>query len=483
MSITIVGLGPGRIEDITLAVWRRLEGADEVYLRTNQHPLVNELPKKPTYHSFDAWYDTATSFDDLYQRIAQEIVRLGQRPEGVIYAVPGHPMVGERTTQLILAAAKTADVSVQVLGGLSFIEASLQALQLDGMNGLQIYDALDITQLYHPPINPDFPTLIGQLYSRDVAAQVKLALMNLYPDETTVTLLHGAGTPNEKRESVPLFEMDHSTDIAHLTSLYVPALPYLASFEALQNVMAHLRSEVGCPWDQEQTHESLRPQLLEEVYEVLEAIDNGDMNALKEELGDLLMHVIFQGQIAVEEGEFYFTETLHHIIAKLIRRHPHVWGDVAVAGADDVAANWEAIKAQEEADKQAAGKTARQSQLDGVPLSLPALVHAFRLQERAAAVGFDWPTVEPVIEKVFEEIEEIKAEPISAEFGDLLFAVVNWARWQGIDPESALRETNARFRRRFQHIEGRAKAQARTLQDMTLAELDAFWNEAKQLGL
>lgn len=483
MGITIIGLGPGAIEDITLAVWRILEEADEVFLRTDQHPLLSQLPQRPTYHSFDAWYETTESFEALYERITTEIIRLGQRPQGVIYAVPGHPMVGERTTQLILERAEQAKIPVKILGGLSFIEASLRALKIDGMNGLQIYDALDLIHLYHPPINPDFPTLIGQLYSRDVAAHVKLTLMNLYPDETLVTLLHGAGTPDEKLETVPLYEMDFSKDIAHLTTLYIPPLPYAASFEALQNVMAHLRSEVGCPWDQEQTHESLRPQFLEEVYEVLEAIDNGDIEALKEELGDVLLHIVFQGQIAVEEGEFYFTEVLQHIIAKLIRRHPHVWGDVSVSGAENVVANWETIKQQEEATKKAEGKVARQSLLDGVPLSLPSLVHAYRLQERAAGVGFDWPDVKPVIEKVIEEIEEVKAEPISQEFGDLLFAVVNWARWQGIDPESALREANARFRRRFQHIEQRANEQGRVLQDMTLEEMDALWDEAKLLGL
>lgn len=484
MSITILGLGPGRIDDMTLAVWRACENADEVYLRTNRHPLLNDLPPDTTYKSFDDWYDTADDFESLYQRIADEIVALGQRTEGVVYAVPGHPMVGERTTQLILAAAAEAKVEVIVLGGLSFIDASLQALGVDGMNGLQIYDALDIAQLYHPPINPDFPTLIGQVYSREVASQVKLTLMNQYPDEFAVTLLHGAGTPEATTETLPLYEIDRNENIAHLTTLYVPALPMLSSFEALQNVMAHLRSERGCPWDQKQTHESLRPQFLEEVYEVLEAIDNGDMEALKEELGDVLLHVIFQAQIAVEEGDFYFTDVLDHIITKLIRRHPHVWGDVDADDADTVVQNWEAIKQQEEIDKQASGKAARASQLDGVPLSLPALVHAYRVQERAAGVGFDWPTVEPVIEKVFEEIEEIKADPTAAnEFGDLLFAVVNWARWAGIDPESALRETNARFRRRFMHIEKRAAEQNRSLQDMTLDELDAYWVEAKTLGL
>lgn len=483
-TITIVGLGPGRVEELTLAAWRTLENASDVYLRTNRHPLVQELPPNATYHSFDVLYDAADSFDTLYAEIVERLLSLAVERDTVIYAVPGHPLVGEQTTTLLLERAASLDgVDVEIVAGLSFIEPALTALGLDAMAGLQVHDALDMVTSYHPPLNPDYPTLIAQVYSRDVAANLKLTLMNQYPDEYEVTLLHGAGTNDAQLERVPLHAIDHSQQISHLTTLYVPALEKASSFEAFQNVVAHLRSEVGCPWDREQTHESLRPQLLEETYEVLEAIDAGDMDALREELGDLLLHVIFQAQIATEDADFYTTDVIETIIAKLIRRHPHVWGEVDVDGSGQVVANWEAIKQQEQERNAQEGKKARESQLDGVPISLPALVYAYRMQERAAGVGFDWDDVEPVIAKVYEEIEEIKADPSSNEIGDLLFAVVNWARWLGVDAESALRETNARFKRRFRYIEQRAAATGRKMQDMTLQEMDVFWDEAKGEGL
>ena len=483
MTITILGLGPGKFDDLTLAAWRCLENATDVYLRTKRHPMVAELPAKVTYHSFDDLYDQADNFDALYEQIAAKIIALATQDHSVIYAVPGHPLVGEKTTPLIQAKAKEKNIDVKIIDGLSFIEPTLTALGVDGMGGLQVQDALDMVELYHPNINPDMPTLVAQVYSRDVASDVKLTLMNQYPDEFEVTLIHGAGTPDALLETVPLYEIDRSEHIAHLTSLYVPAMSRESSFESLQNIVAHLRSERGCPWDQKQTHQSLRPQFLEEVYEVLEAIDNEDMDALKEELGDVLLHVIFQIQLATETQDFYSTDVFDYIVTKLVRRHPHVWGDVSVDGAKNVEANWESIKQQEEAAKAEKGEKARESQLDGVPISLPALVFAYRLQERAAGVGFDWDTIEPVIAKVFEEIEEIKEDPSLDEFGDLLFAVVNWARWVGHDPESALRETNARFKRRFKYIETEVRKLNKEMKDCSLEELDKFWDAAKKAGL
>lgn len=480
MSITILGLGPGQVQQLTLEAWQHLEQCSEVYLRTKRHPLVAELPPQATYHSFDTFYDTATDFASLYEKITEQIIELGQRPQGVTYAVPGHPLVGEKTSELILKAAQEANIPVRIIEGLSFIEPSLTALQIDGMAGLQIYDALDVAEMYHPILNPDLPILLAQVYSREVASNVKLTLMNQYPDEYPVTLLHGAGTAASHLEQLPLYEIDRSPHIAHLTSLYIPPMPKPSSFTALQNVMAQLRAPDGCPWDRKQTHESLRPHFLEETYEALEAIDNEDYEALREELGDVLLHVVFQSQIATEDGEFYTADVISTIIEKLIRRHPHIWGDVAVENAQHVERNWEEIKKQEQADKAKNGQKSRKSHLDGLPNALPALIYAYRVQERAAGVGFDWEEIEPVIAKVYEEIDEIKESGEANEFGDLLFAVVNWARWAGVDPEGALRQTNDRFRRRFAYIEEHAE---RPIKELSFAEMDALWDAAKRTGL
>lgn len=485
--ITIVGLGPGKIDQLTLEAWHILENAEEVYLRTARHPLRNQLPSAPTYHSFDELYDTAESFESLYAEITARMLELGRRPEGVIYAVPGHPLIAETTAHLILQQAQTANIPVKIVEGLSFIEPMLTALGVEGVDGLQLHDAITIGQMYHPPLNPDQPALLAQVYSREVASDLKLTLMNQYPDNYPVRLVHGAGTAESLVEDLALFEIDRSEHIAHLTSLYIPAMPEKSSFAALLDVMAELRAPNGCPWDQKQTHASLRPYLLEETYEVLEAIDTEDMGLLTEELGDLLTQVVFHSQIAIDEGEFYLADVLHHIIAKLIRRHPHVWGTKEIDTAEGVVVSWEAIKREEQAAKGEAGLKARESVLDGVPMGLPALVRAARLQEKAGSVGFDWDEIAPVIAKVHEEIAEISEadslEYQKHEFGDLLFAIVNWTRWLKLDAESLLREANIRFYKRFNYIEQQIAKGEREWADFTLDELDAYWDEAKRQGL
>ena len=291
MGITIIGLGPGHIDQLTLQAWRILEGAQEVFLRTSRHPLIDDLPPTPTYHNFDELYETASDFESLYQTIADKIIELGKRPQGVIYAVPGHPMVGENTPLLIINAAKEANITVTLIDGLSFIEPSLSALEIDGIEGLQIHDAIEIAQAYHPPLNPNQPSLIAQVYSQIVASDLKITLMNQYPDKYPVILLHRAGTSDSIIERMALYEIDRSPHIAHMTSLYIPAIEAPSSFAALQNVMAHLRSTEGCPWDRKQTHRSLRPYLLEEAYEILEAIDADNPEELSEELGDAYMAI------------------------------------------------------------------------------------------------------------------------------------------------------------------------------------------------
>jgi tetrapyrrole methylase family protein/MazG family protein len=484
LKITIVGLGPGRLEQLTLQAWQLLEKASEVYLRTSRHPLVKDLPCP--CQSFDSLYDKAESFDTLYQDIAEQIIALGQRPEGVIYAVPGHPYVGEQTTPLIQKLANEQGIPLEIIEGLSFIEPTLTALGIDGITGLQIHDAIDIAAMHHPPLNPDQPALIAQVYNQATASHLKLTLMNQYPDEHPAQLIHGAGTAEVRVEDLKLYEIDRSPHIAHLTTLYIPPMEERSSFAALQEIMAHLRAPEGCPWDQKQTHQSLRPYFLEETYEVLETLDNDDPYALVEELGDVLLHIVFHSQIGVDENEFYMHDVIRKIIAKMIRRHPHIWGDVQVSSARHVEINWEAIKLQEQAEKKKNGQEARKSHLDGIPQGLPALVQAFRIQEKAAGVGFDWKDIAPVIDKVREEIAEIQdadTQKHSHEFGDLLFAVVNWARWAKIDPESALREANNRFRRRFAYIEQIATEQGHTLKQMTLEQMDALWDEAKAHGL
>lgn len=477
--ITMIGLGPGEIDDLSLRAWRTIERAETLYLRTERHPCITQLPEGITIHSFDALYDESESFGAVYERITDTIMAAAQ-DEDVFYAVPGDPFVGEATTGHIQAAAQAAQIPVQIINGISFIEPMLAALGFDALDGLQIVDGLNVALQHHPQLNPAYPAFLAQVYSRDVASNVKLTLMNQYPDEFEVCLVHGAGSGAAQIERLPLYEIDRSDQINHLTSLYVPALGAYTSFEAFQEVIAHLRAPEGCPWDREQTHESLRPFLMEESYEVLEAIDEGDWESLAGELGDLLLQIVLHTQIATEYGEFYMSDVLDYVNRKMIRRHPHVWGDVNVEGdAEQVLQNWEQIKQQEKQGQQ------RESILDGVPKAAPALMVAHKYTAKAAKVGFDWPDVSGVEEKMREELAEIVAEtdPLeqAKEIGDLIFVLVNWLRWLDVgDPESVLRETNAKFYRRFRYVEDHAP---RDLSEMTLEEMDTLWDAAKAEGL
>ena len=476
-TITIVGLGPGDVDLMTRAAWARLEGAHEVWLRTRVHPTVAQLPAHLILHSCDDLYERADDFAQVYEEIVQRVLALGARPEGVVYAVPGHPLVGEATVTLILARAAGCGCAVEIVDGMSFVEPVLSALGLDALAGLQIYDALELAARHHPPFNPDLPALVGQLYSRALAADVKLVLMAQYPDEHEVVLIHAVGSPAQRVERLPLFELDRRDEVAHLTALFIPPLPPVSGFEDFQETVAHLRAPEGCPWDREQTHESLRTPLLEEAYEVAAAIDAADLDALREELGDLLLQVVLHAQIAAEEGEFQMADVIRGIDAKLKHRHPHVWGNRPVSGTHEVLQRWEELKREE--------KGGERSVLDGVPGALPALQQADTYGRRVARVGFDWSGAAGVVEKLREEVAELQAacspEQQEAELGDLLFTVVNWARWLGLDPESALRKANARFARRFRAMEALARERSLTLEGQPIEVLEALWQEAKRL--
>jgi len=479
MTITIVGLGPGNPNHLTREAWELLSQADRVYLRTARHPTVASLPPHLVIHTFDQLYETLPDFGSVYDTIAEQIVMLGRRPQGVIYAVPGHPMIGESSVQCILARAQQENLPVRLVEGLSFVEPVLSLLGIDGLPGLQLADATDLAAAHHPPLDPDRPALIGQLYSQRLASDVKLTLMNAYPDDHPVTLVRAAGTAGGTMTTCPLYELDRVSSPDHLTTLYVPPLPNPGGLPAFQETVARLRAPDGCPWDREQTHQTLRNNLLEEAYEVLAAIDADDASNLRQELGDLLMQIAMHVQIATEAGEFKFADVISQIDAKLKRRHPHVFGDLVVQGTQDVLRNWEAIKANERAEE---GGTDR-SRLDGVPAILPALARAQQIGERVARTGFDWPDLDGVLAKLAEEIAELRAaedaERREQEMGDLFFTLVNVARWLKVDAESALRSACDRFTSRYAEMERAARAQGLELADLPLADLDTLWEQAK----
>ncbi len=475
-TLHIVGLGPGSPDLLTVEARRCLSSASEVLLRS-LHPAVEAIPLAVPVRTFDPLYETATSFDDVYHQIVEEVLERSALSPFCVYAVPGDPSIGEATVVELRRQAAELGITTHIVHGISFIEPCLAAVGVDGLDGIFASDALEVARLHHPPFPPDRAALVGQLYSRLVASDVKLALMNAYPEDHGVALIHAAGTPGARVERLPLHAIDRSEDLSALTALFIPPLPRHCSLEAFQETVAHLRAPEGCPWDREQTHESLRPHLLEEAYEALHAIDAGDMRALQEELGDLLLQIVLQSQIALEEGEFAMADVIAGIESKIRRRHPHVFGDLEVGEVDQVLRNWEALKASE---RQVEGEG--RGLLDGVPAGLPALAQAAESQDRVARIGFDWPEVEGARDKILEELEEVrmaKGERQMQEVGDLLFSVVNYARRLEVDAESALRMAVGRFRRRIARVEALAREADRELAGMSLAELDALWEAAK----
>jgi tetrapyrrole methylase family protein/MazG family protein len=332
--------------------------------------------------------------------------------------------------------------------------------------------------------DPTRPTLVFQVDDGPTASRVKLALLEEYPEEWVVYVVRRAGDPTgETVTRTPLYALDRPAAGAydHLTSLYLPPLEPAQrrpDFRTFEEVIARLRSPEGCPWDREQTYVSLKRFVLEEAYEVLEAVDADDPDQLCDELGDLLLQVLLYSQIAREMGDFEIRDVIGGITEKMIRRHPHVFGDVEVADSAEVLRNWEAIKREE--------KSERRSVLDGVPKELPALLKALEVSKRVVKVGFEWPALPDVLAKLDEEVGELKAEldarnpeRLSAELGDLLFTVVNVARWLKVDPEEALRQMVARFERRFREVERLAEAAGTPVSELGIETLERLWQQAK----
>lgn len=482
-GVTLLGLGPGDPYLLTRQAWLLLESIPEIYLRTTQHPVVVGFPASLKVYSFDHLYESGESFEEIYASIVEQVLDLALRPGGVVYAVPGHPFVAETTAPEIARLARERQIPVQIIEGISFLEPVYSSLGIDPLPHTVVVDAFEIAKSHVPLFPPDVPAIIAQIHSKAIASDVKLTLMEIYPDEHPIQLVHLAGTPDVLVEQLSLYELDRSENIGLMTTLYLPPLEKGSSFESFQEVIAHLRAPDGCPWDRQQTHQSLRAHLLEETYEVLAALDADDLQALREELGDLLLQIVLHTQIAVDEGNFKMPDVLSGVYNKIVSRHPHVFGEVQLADAEGVLRNWEHLKAVERANS----GQAHISLLDGVAPALPALSQALTYQVRAARVGFDWPDIEGVLNKVLEEVAEVRQaddeQARFAELGDLIFALVNLVRWKNVDPESALREANSRFRKRFGFIEKMAREQNRPLTDLSLDEMEELWQLSKQSSL
>lgn len=495
MQISVVGLGSGGAEQLTLGIWKLLQSADQLFVRTKHHPVIALLDEESIgYTSFDDVYERHHNFPDVYEEIVAALIdhtkKLAAQGKAahVVYAVPGHPMVAESTVQQLLARCETEGIKLDIRGGESFLDAAFAALRFDPIEGFALLDAAD---LQPAQLQPQLHTIIGQVYDQYTASDVKLALMERYPDDYEVIVGHALGVAEQEQIiKLPIYELDRIEGYHNLSIIYVPRSTDDAlrnrTFDRLHEIIAVLRGPNGCPWDMEQTHQSIRKNFIEELYEALEAIDADDPAAMQEEFGDVLLQIMLHSQMEEELGSFSVYDVLQSLNEKLIYRHPHVFGENSASDAEDALKNWEAMKAKEQEEKGIAAT--RPSVLDGIPKDLPAILTAYKLQKKAAKVGFDWDSIEPVLDKIAEELEELKAEIASgnvdkqaAELGDLLFAVVNASRFIDADPEQSLARTNLKFKTRFQYIEEKLRINGKSFDHTNLVEMDQWWDEAKKI--
>jgi len=483
-KITVVGIGPGGKQYLTLEAFEKIRETNTLYLRTERHPIVDYIKTLGIKtESFDNIYDTYENFQEVYNKIVDKLIELSKNDD-VVYAVPGSPFVAENTVQKLMAICEQEGIELEFVAGVSFIEAIISTLGRDPVNGLKIIDALQMDSQ-----KPDFDVdlIITQVYNRFVASEVKLKLMEYYDDEYEITIIRAAGIDGEEKiVKLPLYELDRIDWLDHLTSIFVEKIDNNKikkyKMDNLVSIMEQLRSKEGCPWDREQDHQSLKPYLIEESYEVLEALENDDMELLEEELGDLLLQIIFHSQIARENGYFNISDVITGICNKLTSRHPHVFGELEVNSSEKVLINWEAIKREEKEEK------SHTESLMRIPKQLPALMKSYKIQGKAAKVGFDWENVHGALEKVSEELQELvdvldsdNKDEINEEVGDLLFAVVNVARFLKVRPELALNKTIEKFIRRFKFIEETSGKNNQKMEQMTLEEMDKLWNLAKKI--
>ncbi|WP_373323214.1 nucleoside triphosphate pyrophosphohydrolase [Alkalihalobacterium chitinilyticum] len=482
-KITVIGLGAGELAQLSLGTYQILKKEKPLFLRTERHPVIEELKSEGlTYSSFDEEYEKHERFEDVYRSIVDILLAELETQAEITYAVPGHPLVAEETVQLLLREGKERDIHVEIQGGQSFLDPMFNALKIDPIDGCQIVDG---TQLKREDLQIRQHIIICQVYDAYIASEVKLTLMDLLPDDYEVSVATAVGTSKETIITCPLYELDHVTELNNLTAVYVPPVEneqlLYKDFQKLREVIATLRGPEGCPWDQEQTHQSLKPFLLEEAYEVLEAIDEEDDDHLVEELGDVLLQVMLHAQIGEDDGWFTIDDIIQSITEKMIRRHPHVFSNQDAKDAAEVVANWEEIKRKEKKDER------NGSALDGIPKSMPALMKAFEIQKKAAKVGFDWDDAAPMWMKLQEEIGEFfsefkvnNEEKMKKELGDILFVVVNLARFYKINPEEALHMTNQKFSSRFKAIEDQLTEEGLTFADVTLEKMDEIWEKSKE---
>lgn len=474
-EIEVIGLGAGDLEQLPLGIYRTLTNAKKkLYVRTTDHPVVAALEAEGVlFTGFDDYYEAEEQFEGVYERIVATLLEVAKR-EAIIFAVPGHPMLAEKTVALLL---EQSEVPVNITGGQSYLDDLFTALRIDPIDGFQFVDG---TQFQREELQYGSHLIFCQVYDAYIASEVKLTLLEDLPHDYEVTIIEAAGTKLEKIIRVPLSDLDRVMELSNLVSVYVPPVPsglLNHTFANLKSVIATLRSDDGCPWDRKQTHESLREYAIEEVYELIDAINRGNDEDIISELGDVLLQVMLHSQIGEDDGYFSVDDVIRSLTEKMIHRHPTVFGG------DTVGKTWDELKVLENP------QSAEDLLLDSVIMEAPALQVAYKLQKKATKVGFNWSDVGDIWDKFSEEKEEFIAEvaaqdmeKMEMEFGDMLFVLVNLALYHKLNPGLALQQANRKFTHRFNYIERQLKAQGIDWSEANIEQLEAYWQAAKMEG-
>lgn len=479
-KIILLGLGPGNPDELSLRAYKYLR-AKRLILRTERHGILPFLKEEGIdYISMDHIYDSSDNFDDAYRKMTEFVLSYAEN-EDVILGLPGHPMIGEALVDFIIEKAEHEDIKIEVIAGISReLDVIGKYPPLGNISPmLFLYGTeLDLNQL-----NTDITTTIMDLDTYLKVSDIKLSLLRLYPPNHLVHIFTNHREVKSMPISLELHELDGEDIFDESSCIVIPPVDFEElnsySFDKLVSILERLRSKDGCPWDREQTHASLKKCLLEETYEVLEAIEKEDYDAIIEELGDLLLQVVFHSQIGKEHGEFDILDVISSVSAKMVHRHPHIFGQMDLKSSEEVLIEWDLIKREEK------GQDSQTQVLKDIPKILPALTRAQKIQSKAASIGFDWDSSKDVLEKLDEEIAELlKAhgdrdlEALEEELGDVFFTLVNLARFLGLESEFVLMKANEKFIKRFAYMEASAD---RPLEEMSLVEMDKLWNEAKKV--
>ena len=469
--IAVAGLGPAGPELLTRDTLELIDSGAPLFVRTTRHPAADAAAEAV---SFDELYESSETLDEVYVAIQDRLIEAARRAGRIGYLVPGSPMVAERTVAGLMArAAVDAELEVEVLPAVSFVDLAWARLGIDPVaTGVRHVDG---HRFAVEAAGERGPLLVAQCDTRMVLSDIKLAVDE--PPERPVVVLQRLGLPDEAITELDWIDLDRGVEPDHLTSLFIPELgaPVAGELMSLIELVTTLRRE--CPWDREQTHRSLIRHLIEETYEVVDALESvEDMTGdgyghLEEELGDLLFQVLFHSELAQEQGQFTVADVARGIHDKLYARHPHVFGDQQADDAAWVATNWEEWKREEKG---------RSSIMDGIASALPSVLLALKVQKKAAGAGMGFPDRQAIHDKILEELDEVQADPSEEELGDLLFAVTALALDLGVDPELALRGTADRFRDRFRIVERLASERQVDLVAADDAAVDALWEEAKE---